>query len=101
MGLCPLDCDKKDLAYAVGVTFGGILRDFCRLRIQVDVQKPLRPGIFVLVDSKVKTWVPFKYENLPVFCFKCGNMGHGVKDCELVTMEEKENRALFFLTRWC
>ncbi|MBA0651963.1 hypothetical protein Goklo_019253 [Gossypium klotzschianum] len=38
--------DKKDLLYAIGVTFGGVIRyeingDFCRLRIQLDVQKPL------------------------------------------------------------
>ncbi|MBA0832542.1 hypothetical protein Goarm_016930 [Gossypium armourianum] len=42
IGSCPPDCDKKDLLYAFGMTFGGVIRfefkgDFCRLRVQIDV----------------------------------------------------------------
>lgn len=79
----------------MGFTFGRIIRsefqrDFFHLRIQVDVQKPLRKGIFVLGDSKIKSWVSFKNENLPTFWFKYGKMGHGFQSCELVTSEEKE-----------
>lgn len=64
--------------------------DFCHLLIIVDVCKPLRRGIFVSVDSREKVWVAFKYENLLVFCFGYGRMGHGVKDCVLLSPEEKE-----------
>ncbi|MBA0786979.1 hypothetical protein Gotri_026649 [Gossypium trilobum] len=46
--------------------------------------------IFVAVDSEKKVWVPFKYENLPIFCFGCGRMGHGVKECEVLSSVEKE-----------
>lgn len=43
---CPPDCDKKDHVHVVGATLGGIFQskfegEFCRLRIRVDVQKPL------------------------------------------------------------
>lgn len=34
--------------------------------------------------------VPFKYKTLLVFCFECGILGHGVKDCGYVSMEEKD-----------
>ncbi|MBA0693003.1 hypothetical protein Goari_010519, partial [Gossypium aridum] len=34
------------------------------------------------VDSQEKVWVSFKYENLPIFCFGCGRLGHGVKECQ-------------------
>ncbi|MBA0756462.1 hypothetical protein Gogos_020910 [Gossypium gossypioides] len=39
--------DKKDLMHAIGVTFGGVIRSeisdtCCRLRINLDVRKPLR-----------------------------------------------------------
>lgn len=52
IGPCPPKCERKDLIYAIGSTFGGVLQSeekwkFCRLRVFLDVQKPLRRGIFV------------------------------------------------------
>ncbi|KAH1121567.1 hypothetical protein J1N35_004727 [Gossypium stocksii] len=49
IGPCLLEVDKKDLLHAIGVTFGGVLRydinrDVFRLRIKLNVQKPLRRG---------------------------------------------------------
>lgn len=84
---CPPDSDKKDLAHAVGSTFGGlqcskILDDFCRLKVMVDVTRPLRRGVFVSMEDQGKVWLAFKYENLPIFCFNCGIMGLGVRDCD-------------------
>lgn len=78
--------DKKDLMHAIGVTFGGVIKSkisdtYCRLRISLDVRKPLRRGIFISSINIKKMWVPFKYENLPIFCFGCGRMGHGLADC--------------------
>ncbi|MBA0813634.1 hypothetical protein Gohar_027466 [Gossypium harknessii] len=76
--------DKKDLLHAIGATFGGVLRseineNSCRLRVNLDVQRPLRRGIFVSTNAVSKVWVPFKYENLPMFYFGCGRLGHGDK----------------------
>ncbi|KAA3476877.1 Zinc finger, CCHC-type [Gossypium australe] len=47
IGPCPPELDRKDLLHAIGCTFGGVLRseisdDLCRLRVNLDVQKPLR-----------------------------------------------------------
>ncbi|XP_052486368.1 uncharacterized protein LOC128041081 [Gossypium raimondii] len=86
--------DKKDLLHAIGVSFGGVLRyeineDFCRLRVNLDVQRPLRRGIFVSMDAVNKVWVPFKYGNLPMFCFGCGRMGHGLSNCIQLPPERK------------
>ncbi|KAH1045711.1 hypothetical protein J1N35_036495 [Gossypium stocksii] len=72
--------------HAIGSTFGGVIRaetkgDFCRIRVNLDVQKQLRRGIFICPNGKGKIWLPFKYENLPTFCFGCGRMGHEVKEC--------------------
>ncbi|MFQ6634170.1 hypothetical protein Gotur_011823 [Gossypium turneri] len=43
---CFPEFDKKDLLHAIGATFGGVLRseineEFCRLKIILDVQRPL------------------------------------------------------------
>ncbi|KAA3454199.1 reverse transcriptase [Gossypium australe] len=94
IGPCPPEFDKKDLLHAIGSTFGGVLRseisgDWCRLRVNLDVQKPLRRGIFVSSDNSVKSWIPFKFEKLPVFCFGCGRLDHGLNDCKLSDPAEK------------
>lgn len=94
LGPCPPECDKKDLMHAVGSTFGGLQRseissNFCRIRVLVDVRKPLRRGLFVSTTHRGKTWLPFKYENLSIFCFGCGRMGHGIMDCIEISQEEK------------
>ncbi|MBA0682075.1 hypothetical protein Goari_023826 [Gossypium aridum] len=52
IGSCPLEYEKKDLMHAIGSTFGGVLQseikgDDCRLKVQLDIQKPLRRGIFI------------------------------------------------------
>ncbi|MFQ6637574.1 hypothetical protein Gotur_014084, partial [Gossypium turneri] len=82
IGMCLPEFDKKDLLHAIGVTFGGVLRsevngEFCRLRIKLNVQKPLRRGIFVSIGNRNRVWIPFKYEKLPTFYFGCGRLGHG------------------------
>lgn len=71
--------------HAIGSTFGGLINSeskdkYCRLRVNLDVTKPLRRGIFVSTDEEDKLWIAFKYENLPDFCFCCGKMGHGFKN---------------------
>ncbi|MBA0551280.1 hypothetical protein Golob_022173, partial [Gossypium lobatum] len=63
---CFLEIDKKDLLHAIGGTFGGVLRseiseEFCRLRINLDVQKPLRRGIFAVTDYVSKKGVQSSY----------------------------------------
>lgn len=59
IGPCPPEFDKKDLMHAVGSTFGGLLSseingEFCRIRIQFDVQKQLRKSIFISSEGQGK-----------------------------------------------
>ncbi|MBA0754055.1 hypothetical protein Gogos_020329, partial [Gossypium gossypioides] len=56
--------------------------EFCRLRIKLNVQKPLRRGIFVSVGNENRFWIPFKYEKLSTFCFGCGRLGHGLQESQ-------------------
>lgn len=86
VGPCPPKCDRKDLAHAIGSTFGGLINKeskgvFSRIWVWLDVLKSLCRGIFVLIESNQKCWVPFKYENLPGYYFSCGKLGHYVKNC--------------------
>lgn len=95
VGPGPLESDCKDLVHAIGSTFGELLGsevkgDFCRIRVELNVEKTLRRGIFVVTDNRQKFWVPFKYEMLPRYCFGCGRMGHILRNCGVV-MEEVKN----------
>lgn len=70
--------------HAVGSTFRGLIRseimgEYYRIRIMINAKKPLRRGLFVETSDRDKVWLVFKYENLPIFCFGCGTIGHGVK----------------------
>ncbi|PPD99600.1 hypothetical protein GOBAR_DD03365 [Gossypium barbadense] len=95
IGPCLPEFDKKGLLHAIGVTFGGVLRsevngEFCRLRVNLNIQKSLRRGIFVLRSNGSRYWIPFKYEKLPKFCFGCGLMGHDLQNCTIVKLTEKD-----------
>lgn len=53
------------------------------MRIWVDLlpNKPLRrEGNVVNLDGS-KTWITFKFERLPCFCFQCGLLGHDERHC--------------------
>ncbi|KAG8484825.1 hypothetical protein CXB51_021533 [Gossypium anomalum] len=58
-GPCPPECDKKDLMHAIGSTFGGVIRseikeEFCRIKVNLNVQKQLRNGVFISPSDKEK-----------------------------------------------
>nr|KJB18771.1 hypothetical protein B456_003G068500 [Gossypium raimondii] len=95
-GPCLLECKRNNLTHAIGSTFGGIIsseliRDFCHIKVELDVQKPLRRGIFILVGSQENLWVIFNYENLSGFCFGCGCMAHRrIKECNDTPANFKE-----------
>lgn len=58
-------------------------RRYMRLRVRIDVRKPLRKN--TKVKNKGGDWctVLFKYERLGMFCFVCGILGHTEAKCEV------------------
>ncbi|VFQ71528.1 unnamed protein product [Cuscuta campestris] len=59
----------------------GVQRVFYRIRVSLDVRRPLRRKMKLTKKDGVVVWVHFKYERLNDFCFFCGIMGHISKHC--------------------
>ncbi|VFQ67012.1 unnamed protein product [Cuscuta campestris] len=58
---------------------------YLRIRVELDVRKPLRKGTKMKREGEDWFHVSFAYERLPTFCFVCGCLGHGEKFCPIVS----------------
>ena len=56
---------------------------FMRVRVVVDITKPLCRDRRVMWDQSSEGWISFKYERLPNICYRCGQLSHDDKDCIL------------------
>lgn len=73
--------------------FVGVWREYLRVRVTIDLNKPLKRRMELRKSQDVWCWVNFRYEGVPTFCFIYGMIGHGEKFCEKMfdaTMEEIE-----------
>ncbi|KAE8788264.1 hypothetical protein D1007_37659 [Hordeum vulgare] len=55
---------------------------YMRIRVEVDVQKPLLCYVTVIL-SRLQSSATYevKYERLPLYCFSCGLLGHSALGC--------------------
>jgi hypothetical protein len=87
----PLSCMNREVGFQIGQSIGivenidvtgdGVGWGRClRVRVYVDITKPLDRGRALVVNGK-SLWVSFKYEKLPQFCYHCGRIYHVDKPC--------------------
>jgi hypothetical protein len=87
----PLLCMTKGVATRIGESRGqvedvdiageGVGWGRClHIRVILNVMQPLERGRALELEGKT-SWVPFKYEKLPQFCFNCGCLVHGERGC--------------------
>ena len=55
---------------------------FLHIRVDVDITKLLMRGKMIQVEGMEKGWVHFKYERLPIYCYRCGILGHQERECQ-------------------
>ena len=54
---------------------------FARVRVDINVDAPLKSGFFLPRPGLSDLWIGIKYEKIPEFCFNCGFIGHNFKEC--------------------
>ena len=63
------------------------------MRVCVNATKKMVKGKKVTIEGREARWVFFKYEWLPNFCYQCGRLDHGVKECtEKAGMENRAGK---------
>lgn len=61
--------------------FHGYWRKFYRIRVALDIEKPLRRRLKFIKRDGEWVWINFRYERLHNFCFCCGVLGHTARLC--------------------
>ena len=57
--------------------------EFLRVRIKLDISRPLPRCCKLWNAGKLVGWVGLKFERLPNICYWCRRVGHGDRDCEV------------------
>lgn len=81
-----LDFDGKDLSRG----YTGVMR----VRVRIDVRKPLKRKKRITLPNGSLTYVTFAYEKLTLFCFLCGKLGHVESFCPNRILQENQNLVL-------
>ena len=55
---------------------------FLRVRVAINISKPLKRGTRITIEGKGSMLVVFKYEKLPDFCYVCGCLDHQELECD-------------------
>jgi hypothetical protein len=98
----PLACMGKEVGQQIGATVGEVEEveadedgvgwgEYLRVRVVIDLAKPLARGRTITIRNKT-LWVPFKYEKIPKYCFRCGVVRHGTRGCVRVGSNRANSR---------
>ncbi|XP_042973000.1 uncharacterized protein LOC122304802 [Carya illinoinensis] len=68
-----VDVDYDDLAWG----------EYMRVRLALDITKPLLRRKKISLGDHRKCWVRFTYERLSDFCYQCGRLGHSHRECDI------------------
>ncbi|CAM8959765.1 unnamed protein product [Rhodiola kirilowii] len=85
------DTEEKLAGYIgkfIRVDTEGAKKKFIRVRVEIDIEKPVVTGFYLRRQNRDPIWISVKYERLPSLCQGCGRLSHEGEEC----MEEAEPR---------
>lgn len=81
----------KNVGNAIGryvksdpANFNGMWKEYVRIRVALNIEKPLKRKMKLKREGNAWTWINFKYERMSSFCFVCGIIGHSERECNVV-----------------
>jgi hypothetical protein len=96
----PLHCKTTAMGKHLGSQIGMVedtgLYDFpdkariVKIKVQINTSEPIQPGIYIGNTKDGIQWIDFRYENLPLFCFNCGLVGHNEDNCSVPKVYTEE-----------
>ncbi|KAK1583127.1 hypothetical protein Q3G72_021208 [Acer saccharum] len=111
----PRICMTKDIGRFLGSIIGEVIgvdggggdlgshgMEFLRVWVLLEIDKPLRRCLRVdVMGDGVESVMLLKYERLPDFCFRCGYLGHTVKECPVKPLVSPgETKEVFLFSSW-
>ncbi|XP_042486854.1 uncharacterized protein LOC122067070 [Macadamia integrifolia] len=101
----PVELKKKDIMLRLASKLGHISKimlidgfqfgdrvAYVRVRVRIDIRKPLRTSISVTRGHGSRSSITIKYERLPIFCYSCRLLGHEETRCTSVFDEFNKHR---------
>lgn len=89
----PIHCKTKLMGESLGALMGKVdvaeLYEYpgkniiVKIKVTIDIKNSLTIGIHIENPTDGTSWIDYRYENLPLVCFKCGLIGHGDKWCQI------------------
>lgn len=87
----PIELWSGEILEQVASQFGRVLKvddftidrsrdKFARICVELDLEQPLQPRTWVKYGG-FSSFVLVLYEKIPVFCYRCGKIGHGKAHC--------------------
>jgi len=87
----PLHCKSIEMGEQIGAQIGEVMdvgmydypenARILKVKICFDIASQIRAGLYIGNEFDGVNWVDFRYENLPMFCFGCGLVGHNEDNC--------------------
>jgi hypothetical protein len=88
----PVHCKTVNMGKHIGSQLGKVedaaIYDYpqkariVKIRVCINSAEPIRAGMYIGNTRDGINWVDFRYENLPMFCFNCGLVGHNEDKCD-------------------
>lgn len=97
----PMHCRSAEMGKAIGDQVG-VVQDsaayempdkanFVKIKVLFNINNPIRAGMYIGNKVDGINWIDFRYENLPMFCFYCGLVGHNEENCSQKREEDPDN----------